>query len=107
MSQSNEITVQPDYDIVTSKCDVLRDELLKSIQDGIKNIAIDLKKVNIVDSTGLSVLISAHNSLKKEGESLKLMNVSDNILKLLAKDLKFIFFASCSLLIGTPNKSFP
>ncbi|KAA3617633.1 MAG: anti-sigma factor antagonist [Calditrichaeota bacterium] len=84
MSQVSELVVQPDYDIVTSKCDDLRDKLRKSFKDGVKQITIDLNNVNIVDSTGLSVLISAHNSLKKEGESLKLVNVSENILKLLA-----------------------
>jgi len=78
------VTFQPDYDIITTKCDQLKDELLKSLQDGAKNITIDLNDVNIVDSTGLSVLISTHNSLKKTGEALELKNVSDNILKLLA-----------------------
>ncbi len=84
MSQNDGIIVYPDYDITTSTCDQLRDELLKSFQDGIHHITIDFKKVNIIDSTGLSVLISAHNSLKKDGERLKLVNVSDNILKLLS-----------------------
>jgi len=84
MSKNNKKTVSPDYDIVTAKVDVLRDELLKSFQDGIKQITIDLKKVKIVDSSGLSVFIATHNSLKKEGEKLKLVNVSENILKLLA-----------------------
>lgn len=84
MSKTELVTFQPDYDIVTSKCDVLKEELLKSFNDGVKQITIDLNKVNVVDSTGLSVLISAHNSLKKSGEALTLINVSENIQKLLA-----------------------
>lgn len=78
------VTFHPEEDIITSKCEKLKDDLLKSINDGAKKITIDLNDVKIVDSTGLSVLISAHNSLKKVGESLALTNVSDNILKLLA-----------------------
>jgi len=84
MSENQAKTFHPDYDIVTSKCDILKEELLKSFSEGTKQITIDLDKVSVVDSTGLSVLISAHNSLKKSGETLQLVNVSENILKLLS-----------------------
>ena len=84
MSQNESKIFHPDYDIVTSKCDVLKEELLKSFNDGAKQITIDLNKVSIVDSTGLSVLISTHNSLKQNGEVLELINVSENIQKLLS-----------------------
>ncbi|RMH65002.1 MAG: anti-sigma factor antagonist [Calditrichaeota bacterium] len=81
MSQA--ITIQPDYDITVSKSDTLRDELLRHIQAGEKHIVIDFSSVQIIDSTGLSVLISAHNTIKEE-HPLELVNVSDDIKKLLA-----------------------
>ncbi len=81
MSQS--IILQPDYDITVTSSDTLRDELLRHIQAGSKHIIIDFSSVKIVDSTGLSVLISAHNSIKDENP-LELVNVSEDIRKLLA-----------------------
>jgi stage II sporulation protein AA (anti-sigma F factor antagonist) len=84
MSENEAKIFHPDYDIVTSKCDILKEELLKSFHEGITQTTIDLDKVSVVDSTGLSVLISAHNSLKKNGHTLELINVSENIQKLLS-----------------------
>lgn len=84
MENSGNIIVAPDYDIVSATSDRLKEELLSIISNGSKAITVDMEKISIVDSTGLSVLISTHNSLKKEGNSLELKNVSDNIKKLLA-----------------------
>ncbi len=77
------ITIQPDYNITVSSSDVLKDELLRHIRDGADHIVVDFSKVKIIDSTGLSVLISTHNTIKDK-HPLELVNVSDDIKKLLA-----------------------
>jgi anti-anti-sigma factor len=46
-------------------------------------MAVDLEEVKMIDSSGLGVLIAAHNSLQKLGARLELLNVSDDIRKLL------------------------
>lgn len=83
MSQSEKIIIEPDYDIVSLNSNNLKDQILQHLKDGAQQILIDLNQVNLVDSTGLSVMIAVHNSLKKLGNSLELANVSDDILKLL------------------------
>lgn len=76
-------TITPDQDILSSNRDVLRDELNQLISDGMKHLVLDLKKVNRIDSSGLSVLIAAYNSLKTVEGALDLVNVNDTIKKLL------------------------
>ena len=83
MSHSDKIIIEPDYDIVSLNSNDLKEQILKYLNNGTQQIVIDLSQVNLVDSTGLSVMIAVHNSLKRMGNSLELVNVSEDILKLL------------------------
>lgn len=87
MSQINveglEATVTPEADILSSNRDELRDELLQLISEGTVRLILDLKKVNRIDSSGLSIFIAAYNSLKNNEGVLELINVNENIKKLL------------------------
>lgn len=76
-------TVTPDQDILSSNRDNLRDELNQLISDGVKHLVLDLKSVNRVDSSGLSVFIASYNSLKTVEGALDLVNVNETIKKLL------------------------
>jgi len=49
------------------------------IQDGKKNIIVNLKKVEWINSTGLGILISGYTSVRKAGGDLVLCNVGDRI----------------------------
>ena len=49
------------------------------LEEGKKNIIIDLKKVDWINSTGLGILISGYTSLKKAGGDLVLCHVGDRI----------------------------
>ncbi len=79
---SVDIMIQPDYNITAATSDRLKEELTRAIHEGKNNIVIDFKDVNLIDSTGLSILISAHNSVK-DVHPLALQNVSDDIKRLL------------------------
>lgn len=83
MSHSDKIIIEPDYDIVSLNSNDLKEQILEYLNNGTQQIVIDLSQVNLVDSTGLSVMIAVHNSLKRMGNSLELVNVSEDILKLL------------------------
>jgi anti-sigma B factor antagonist len=75
-------TVLPSADIVAGEVKNFRAELLKILEDGSKNITVDLSEVQMIDSSGIGVFISAQNSLKKNGGALKLVNVSSDIAKM-------------------------
>jgi anti-sigma B factor antagonist len=75
----NKKTVKPGKDIAGSIVEDLRIKLLKAINQDINDLAIDMKGINTIDSTGLGVLIAARNSLDQTGGLLRLTNVSENI----------------------------
>ncbi|NLD35407.1 MAG: STAS domain-containing protein [Desulfatiglans sp.] len=77
--KTNKKTVKPGKDISGSIVEDLRLKLLKLINKDVNELAIDMKGVNMIDSTGLGVLIAARNSLDKAGGLLRLTNVSENI----------------------------
>jgi anti-anti-sigma factor len=45
-------------------------------------LILDLTGVQMIDSLGIGLLISAHNTLSKEGKQLALINANTNILGL-------------------------
>ena len=75
-------TVTPGIDIVASMAEEFRAELLKSVDEGVKELTADLDGVGVVDSVGLGVLISAHNSLQKNDGVFTVINASEDIYKL-------------------------
>jgi anti-anti-sigma factor len=75
-------TIKPMKDIVSSSVPDMRTEIKAVIDEGIKDIVIDLGIVKIVDSTGIGLLISAHNSLMKTGGKIAVINASKDLLSL-------------------------
>ena len=82
MSGTAAKTVTPGMDIVASMAEEFRAELLKSVEEGVKELTADLDGVGVVDSVGLGVLISAHNSLQKNDGVFTVINASEDIYKL-------------------------
>ena len=72
-------TTKPGKDIVASMAEDFREKLLKLVEKGIKDMAIDLTGVEMVDCVGLGILIAAHNSLNNAGGRLTITNVSQDI----------------------------
>lgn len=72
-------TVTVAGDIVASMAREFRHELKSLVEEGTKDLVIDMTKVEMVDSVGLGVLIATHNSLAKTGGALKITNVSSDI----------------------------
>ena len=77
-------TVFPDGNIVADKVPALKVELLAITQTAGAQVTIDLSKVGIIDSTGIGIFIAVFNTLKKSKGSLRLINVSPDIYKMLA-----------------------
>ncbi|MBU1097221.1 MAG: anti-sigma factor antagonist [Ignavibacteriae bacterium HGW-Ignavibacteriae-2] len=60
-----------------------QDLLHKSLEEGKKNIVVDLAAVKFMNSSGLGLLISGFTTMKNGGGSLKLANATEKINSLL------------------------
>lgn len=73
------VTLKPNVNIVAENRDSLRDELRKVYEEGANRIIIDLELVESIDSIGLGLFASVHNSLRKRGAKLELINAGEII----------------------------
>ena len=80
---SKQVFIAPRKDIVASEAQELRRKIFSIIGEKPGKLVVDLENVNVVDSIGLGVLISARNHLKKSGGELVVTNVSKEICQLL------------------------
>ena len=68
---------------VTTVADV-RLALHAAVDSGTGDLLVDLGEVDVVDASGLGVLVGAHRRAGRAGRRLVLRNVPDRILRLLA-----------------------
>ena len=59
--------------------DAVRETILSILNQGYKNLLVDLKDISWVNSTGLGILISSHITVSNNGGHLRLMRVSKRI----------------------------
>jgi len=62
---------------------LLKDKVQSLLQQGQKNLVIDLSGVSYVDSAGLGELVQAYATTKNRGGALKLLNVTKRLRDLL------------------------
>jgi len=62
---------------------LLKDKVQSLLQQGHKNLLIDLSEVSYVDSAGLGELVQAYATTKNRGGALKLLNVTKRLKDLL------------------------
>jgi anti-sigma B factor antagonist len=77
------ITVNGDITLNQGGDVLLKDKVQSLIQQGNKNIVIDLSGVAYVDSAGLGQLVQAYATTKNKGGALKLVNVTKKLRDLL------------------------
>ena len=85
--EQEQVVVKPSTDIVASIASKLKGELKSVIDEGVRQLVIDLDQVEMVDSVGLGVFIATHNSLHQNGGSLILRHASHDI-RLLLKTMR-------------------
>lgn len=77
------VTMKPGIDIVASQCANLKQEFLEIINSGEKKIVIDFSGTEMIDSSGIGLLISIRNSLANYGGSeIELLNLSEDLKQL-------------------------
>ena len=81
--EDHKVVVQPAGDsIVAASIPELRSTLREIVAQGVQELVIDLAHVHMVDSSGIGLLISAFNSLRKAGGRLALIHASAELLEL-------------------------
>jgi anti-anti-sigma factor len=76
------LSVRGELDLASSP--VLEEELERVISAGPALVIIDLRELDFMDSTGLSVLIRAHQRAEESGHRLGIVNGSRQVRRLLS-----------------------
>jgi anti-anti-sigma factor len=96
LKEQDRVTIKPQSDVVASMAGEFKSELKALLDQGVKDLTIDLGGVEMIDSVGLGVFIATHNSLRQGGGNLTLCNVSKDIhllLKTMRLDKHFTVLA--------------
>jgi anti-anti-sigma factor len=81
--EDNKAIIRPAADsIVAASVSGLRSQVRGIIAEGVRELVVDLSDVRMVDSSGIGLLISAHNSLRKLDGRLSVIHASAEILEL-------------------------
>ena len=76
-------TLTPESNLVAASIEILQPEIEELYEMDVNEIILDLCKVELVDSTGIGFVIRIQNTLEKKEGQLVLMNVHDDIKKML------------------------
>lgn len=77
------LTVKVDDDLDLKLASNLRLELLAHIERGQRDLVVDLRDCEFVDSTGLSLLLTTRARCVEEGGSFRVVNLAGNVERLL------------------------
>jgi anti-anti-sigma factor len=81
--EDNKTVVRPAGDnIVAATIPELRSKMREIVEEGVQELVVDLTDVQMVDSSGIGLLISAYNSLRKAGGRLAVIHASAELLEL-------------------------
>jgi anti-sigma B factor antagonist len=81
--EENKALVRPGSDdIVAASVPELRTKMRAIVEAGVREMVVDLAGVHMVDSSGIGLLISAYNSLRKVGGRLVVIHASKDIMEL-------------------------
>jgi anti-anti-sigma factor len=81
--EQNKAVIHPAGDVVAASIDELRQVMQGMLGGGVREMTVDLTHVRMIDSRGIGLLISAHNSLRKVGGQLSVVHASKDVLDLL------------------------
>ena len=74
--------ITPTTDIVAASVPELRAALRELLGRQVRELVIDLTRVQMVDSAGIGLLIAAHNSLSRVSGRLSVVNTSADLSEL-------------------------
>lgn len=80
---SDTATICPQGNIVMETEQELREVLRSMVTRGVRTLTLDLRHVEMMDSSGLGLLIATHNSLARKGGELRVLEAGPDLLNLL------------------------
>ena len=78
-TQDDETVLRAAGELDVNTAPELREQLARLINDGVQRIAVDLAEVSFVDSTALSVLVSALKRLRQNNGDLELASPTPSV----------------------------
>lgn len=72
------IKISLDGDLDAYSSDEFKEAVLKKVSSS-KDILINAKKLNFIDSTGLGSLISIYNTIKKQDKNISIEEIKPNV----------------------------
>lgn len=79
MENENSIKATLDGKLVAGKLDDFREKIKEMIKNGHNSITLDMNNVDLIDSTGIGFLAATYNSLSKNGGSLRIIGLSEEM----------------------------
>jgi len=81
--EDDKAVIRPEgEDVVASSAPEIRSKMRVALEEGFRDLVVDLVNVRMVDSVGIGLLISAHNSLRRRGGRLAVVHASKDVLEL-------------------------
>ncbi len=80
-NEDENLIVELRGDLDINVVDDFKDDILNKI-DGSKDIILDLKELDYIDSTGLGVIMTVYKEALDKGRNLRVKNAKRNIYKL-------------------------
>ena len=71
-----------EQDVTADRVEALKDELLTDVGQGHVNIEADMNAVELIDSSGVSLLIALQNSVVSQNGALTVKMLSENLLNM-------------------------
>lgn len=68
-----------DAEVGLTNLNDLKEEIISSLDSGSLNIAVDLKNVSVINSSGLGILIGCMKRVKSAKGNFKILNPTDKI----------------------------
>ena len=81
--EDNKLILKPEQDLTGDIIEKFREELSKNLEDESVELIFDLSSVQLIDSTGLTLLVASQKTLEEKNKLLTLINVNKEIFDLL------------------------
>ena len=79
----DKVIVQPAEDLVGAGVSELRATLRDIAGECVGDLVLDLRQVRMIDSSGIGLLVAAHNSMRRQGGRLSVVHAPADILHLM------------------------